>query len=87
MFRSTNSFSVDCLTALREDRDIGQKEIAAVLGCQQSAISTANASTESVGGDILCAANGLSMGGIAAGVRQRQHGTQNVPKMVGSGIF
>ena len=30
---------VDRLTALRQDRDIGQKEIAAVLGCQQSAIS------------------------------------------------
>ena len=30
---------VERLTALREDRDIGQKEIAEVLGCQQSAIS------------------------------------------------
>ena len=30
---------VDRLTELREDRDVGQKEIAAVLGCQQSAIS------------------------------------------------
>ena len=30
---------VDRLTALRQDRDIWQKEIAAVLGCQQSAIS------------------------------------------------
>ena len=30
---------VDRLTALRQDRDIGQKEIAGVLGCQQSAIS------------------------------------------------
>lgn len=27
------------LTALREDRDINQKEIARILGCQQSAIS------------------------------------------------
>lgn len=27
------------LTALREDRDISQSEIAQVLGCQQSAIS------------------------------------------------
>ena len=30
---------VDRLRALREDRDIGQEQIAAVLGCQQSAIS------------------------------------------------
>lgn len=30
---------IDCLTALREDRDIGQKEIADVLGCRQSAVS------------------------------------------------
>ena len=30
---------VDRLTELRTDRDIGQKEIAALLGCQQSAVS------------------------------------------------
>lgn len=30
---------VDRLTALREDRDVGQKVIASILGCQQSAIS------------------------------------------------
>lgn len=30
---------VDRLTELRSDRDIGQKEIARLLGCQQSAIS------------------------------------------------
>ena len=30
---------VDRLKALREDRDVGQEQIAAVLGCQQSAIS------------------------------------------------
>lgn len=30
---------IDRLTALREDRDIGQKELADLLGCQQSAIS------------------------------------------------
>lgn len=30
---------VDRLTALRVDRDIGQKEIAALLGCNQSAVS------------------------------------------------
>lgn len=30
---------VERLTALRVDRDIGQKEIADILGCQQSAIS------------------------------------------------
>ncbi|MBQ3084484.1 MAG: helix-turn-helix transcriptional regulator [Clostridia bacterium] len=30
---------VERLTALREDRDIKQSEIAAVLGCKQSAIS------------------------------------------------
>lgn len=30
---------VDRLTALRVDRDIGQKEIAALLGCKQSAVS------------------------------------------------
>ena len=30
---------VDRLRALREDRDVGQEQIAAVLGCQQSAIS------------------------------------------------
>ena len=30
---------VDRLTALRVDRDIGQKEIAALLGCKQSTIS------------------------------------------------
>ena len=30
---------VDRLRALREDRDIGQEQPAAVLGCQQSAIS------------------------------------------------
>ena len=30
---------IDRLTALREDRDVGQKEIADVLGCQQSAVS------------------------------------------------
>lgn len=30
---------VDRLTALRVDRDIGQKEIAALLGCNQSTIS------------------------------------------------
>lgn len=47
----------------------------------------ADAGAESAGGDILCAANGLSMEGIATGVRQRQHGTQNVSKMAGSGIF
>ena len=30
---------VDRLRALREDRDVGQEQIAAVLGCQQSAVS------------------------------------------------
>ena len=30
---------VDRLTALRVDRDVGQKEIAALLGCNQSTIS------------------------------------------------
>ena len=30
---------VDRLTALRVDREIGQKEIAALLGCRQSAVS------------------------------------------------
>ena len=30
---------VDRLKALREDRDVGQEQIAAVLGCQQSAVS------------------------------------------------
>ncbi len=30
---------VDRLTALRVDRDIGQKEIAALLGCSQSTVS------------------------------------------------
>ena len=30
---------VDRLTALRVDRDIGQKEIAALLGCNQSTVS------------------------------------------------
>ena len=30
---------IDRLTALREDRDIGQKEIADVLGCRQSTVS------------------------------------------------
>ncbi len=30
---------VERLTALREDRDIKQSEIASVLGCKQSAIS------------------------------------------------
>ena len=30
---------VDRLTALRQDHDIGQEKIAAVLKCQQSAIS------------------------------------------------
>ena len=30
---------VDRLTALRIDRDVTQKEIAALLGCQQSAVS------------------------------------------------
>ena len=30
---------VDRLTALRQDRDFVQKEIAAVLGCEQAAIS------------------------------------------------
>lgn len=30
---------IDRLTALREDRDVGQKEIADILGCQQSAVS------------------------------------------------
>ena len=30
---------VDRLTALREDSDIGQKEIAGVLGCKQSTVS------------------------------------------------
>ena len=30
---------VDRLKALREDRDVGQEQIAAVLGCQQSSIS------------------------------------------------
>ena len=30
---------VDRLTALRQDRDIEQKEIAAVFGCQEIAIS------------------------------------------------
>ncbi len=30
---------VERLTTLREDRDVGQKVIAEVLGCQQSAIS------------------------------------------------
>ncbi len=30
---------VDKLTAMRQDRDISQKEIARILNCQQSAIS------------------------------------------------
>ena len=30
---------VDRLTALRQDRDIGQKVIASVLGCTQSTVS------------------------------------------------
>ncbi len=30
---------IDKLTALRQDRDINQKEIAAILNCQQSAVS------------------------------------------------
>lgn len=30
---------VDRLTAMRQDRDISQKEIARILNCQQSAIS------------------------------------------------
>lgn len=30
---------VDRLTALRQDRDIGQKVIAGVLGCKQAAVS------------------------------------------------
>ncbi len=30
---------VDRLTELRTDRDMSQKEIAALLGCQQSAVS------------------------------------------------
>ncbi len=30
---------VDKLTQLREDRDLGQKDIAKLLNCQQSAIS------------------------------------------------
>ncbi len=30
---------VDRLTALREDHDVGQKEIAALLGCKQAAVS------------------------------------------------
>lgn len=30
---------VDRLTALRVDRDVGQKEIAALLGCTQSTVS------------------------------------------------
>ena len=30
---------VDKLTELRKNRNLGQKQIAAVLGCQQSAIS------------------------------------------------
>lgn len=30
---------VDRLTALRVDRDIGQKEIASLLGCRQSTVS------------------------------------------------
>ena len=30
---------IDKLTQLREDRDIKQREIAALLGCQQSAVS------------------------------------------------
>ena len=30
---------IDRLTALREDRDVGQKELADLLGCRQSAIS------------------------------------------------
>lgn len=30
---------VDRLTALRVDRDVGQREIAALLGCRQSAVS------------------------------------------------
>ncbi len=30
---------VDRLTQLREDRDLGQKDIAKLLNCQQSAIS------------------------------------------------
>mgnify|MGYP001039576440 CR=1 FL=1 len=30
---------VDRLTALRQDRDIVQKEVAAVLGCEQAAVS------------------------------------------------
>lgn len=30
---------VDRLTAIRQDRDISQKEIARILNCQQSAIS------------------------------------------------
>lgn len=30
---------IDRLTAIRQDRDISQKEIARILNCQQSAIS------------------------------------------------
>lgn len=30
---------IDRLTALREDKDLEQREIAAILNCQQSAIS------------------------------------------------
>ena len=30
---------VDRLTALREDRDLSQREIAEILNCQQSAVS------------------------------------------------
>lgn len=30
---------IDRLTAMRQDRDISQKEIASILNCQQSAIS------------------------------------------------
>lgn len=30
---------VDRLTALRQDRDLVQKDIAAVLGCEQAAVS------------------------------------------------
>ena len=32
-------YYVDRLTAMRQDRDISQKEIARILNCQQSAIS------------------------------------------------
>lgn len=47
----------------------------------------ADAGAESAGGDILCAANGLSMEGPAPGIWQREHRTQDVPKVAGSGLF